>query len=377
MGTRRAVGRLLGGGALALAVAVAGSALAAWPAPGAAASDASAATLVRAEPVPHGAPVAAMLPQLQPVRIGVVETSSEVGIALANDRGYFTEQGLAPEYVRFESAAFAVAPLSIGEIDVASGVVSAGLFNAINRGVELRIAGPQSRYEAGHGQVQLMVRKDLADSGVMRDYADLRGRTLAINATGSTVELLAERALRRGGLAMSDANIVQLGFGDQLPAFANRAIDVGLTAEPTSTLAVDRGLAVKWREADEWSPGIQVSMVLYGPNYVNRNPDAGQRYMVAYLRGVRDSYSAMIAGRGDRESVIQTMIRHTPLKDRALYDRMSWVYIDPNLRIDENDLRATMQWLVERGLVDQPTDLNVAIDRRFAQHALGVLGPYQ
>jgi hypothetical protein len=75
--------------------------------------------------------------------------------------------------------------------------------------------------------------------------------------------------------------------------------------------------------------------------------------------------------------VIQAMIRHTPLKDRALYDRMGWVYIDPDLRIVEDDLRATMQWLVDRGLVDQATDLNVAVDRRFSQHALGVLGPYQ
>jgi NitT/TauT family transport system substrate-binding protein len=377
MGTARAIRRLLGGAALALAVAVGGNLPGALPAPSATASSSPAGVRWSENVEPSEAAPATLLPQLQPVRIGVVETLSEVGIALANDRGYFAEQGLTPEYVRFESATFAVAPLSIGEIDVASGVVSAALFNAINRGVELRIAGPQSRYEPGYGNVQLMLRRDLADSGAMRDYADLRGRTLAINAMGSTVELLAERALQRGGLAMSDVNIVQIGFGDQLAALANGAIDAGLIAEPTSTIAVDRGLAVKWREADEWSPGIQVSMALYGPNYVSRNPDAGQRYMVAYLRGVRDSYNTMIAGRGDRESVIQTMIRHTPLKDRALYDRMRWVYIDPDLRIVEDDLRATMQWLVDRGLVEQPTDLNVAVDRRFSQHALAVLGPYQ
>lgn len=375
MGMARALRRLLGGTALALTVTAAGGLAGSGPAPGAAASGPP-ATVLGAEPDAASA-AAATLPQLQPVRIGVVETSSEVGIYLADERGYFTEQGLTPEYTRFESAAFAVAPLSTGEIDVASGVVSAGLFNAINRGVELRIAGPQSRYEPGHAQVQLMLRKDLADSGAVRDYADLRGHTLAINSTGSTVELLAERALQRGGLAMSDVNVVQLGFGDQLAAFTNGAIDTSLMAEPTSTVAVDRGVAVKWRQADEWSPGIQVSMVLYGPNYVSRSPDAGQRYMTAYLKGVRTSYDAMIAGRGDRESVIQTMIRHTPLKDRALYDRMPWVYIDPDLRIAMDDLRATMQWLVDRGLVDQPTDLNVAVDSRFTTYALGVLGPYQ
>ena len=375
MSTGRGLRQLVGGAVLALVVALAGGAPGGLLARGAAASTQPANG--GAEAMVPGAASSLVLPQLQPVRVGVVETSSEIGLYVANERGYFAEQGLAPEYVRFESAAFAVAPLSIGELEVASGVVSAGLFNAINRGVELRIAGPQSRYEPGHGQVQLMLRRDLADSGALQDYGDLRGRTVAVNSLGSTVELLAERALRRGGLTVNDVNLVQLGFGDQLSAFANRAIDAGLIAEPTSTVAVDRGLAVKWREADEWSPGIQVSMVLYGPNYVSRNPDAGQRYMTAYLKGVRDYHDAINMGRGDREAVIQTMMRNTALKDRALYDRMRWVYIDPNLVIAEDDLRATMQWLLDRGLSERPTDLNVAIDRRFGQHALSVLGPYQ
>jgi NitT/TauT family transport system substrate-binding protein len=320
---------------------------------------------------------AAPLPQLQPVRLGMVLTASEVGIHLAQERGYFAEQGLGAEYVRFDSAAFAVVPLSTGELDAASGVISAALFNAINRGVEVRLVSPQSRYEPGHSQLMLDVRKDLLDSGAVRDYADLRGRTLAVMSLASTVEMLAERMLQRGGLTLADVNVVQMGAGDQLAAFASGGIDAGLLTEPQATIADDRGLAVKWRQAAEWSPGVQVSNILYGPTYVSRNPDAGQRFLVAYLKGVRDYYNAVIAGRGDREAVIDVLIRNTALKDRALYDRMLWVYMDPNLTLDEADLRATMQWFVDRGLTDRPTDLNVAVDKRFADHALRTLGPYR
>src|SRR4051794_949225 len=103
-----------------------------------------AAPVLAAEPVGAAAGPAAP-PQLQPVRLGIVATSSEVGIHLANERGYFAEQGLAPDFSRFDSATFAVAPLSSGELDVASGAVSAALFNVINRGVELRLVAPLSR----------------------------------------------------------------------------------------------------------------------------------------------------------------------------------------------------------------------------------------
>jgi NitT/TauT family transport system substrate-binding protein len=275
------------------------------------------------------------------------------------------------------SAAFAVTPLSTGELDAVSGVVSAALFNAMNRGLDLRLASPLSRYDLGHSQLIMDVRKDLLDAGAVRDYADLRGRTIGILSFGSTVEMVVERALQRGGLTADDVNLVQMGAPDQITALGNRAIDIGTLTEPQATIAQDLGAAVKWREAADWSPGVQVSNILYGPNYTIRDVDAGRRFMVAYLRGVREYYDAVIANRGGREQIIDVLMRQTPYKDRALYDRILWVYMDPNLTLLEDDLRTTIQWFVDKGLLERPTDLSVAFDRRFAQYALSVLGPYQ
>ena len=137
-------------------------------------------------------------PQLQTARIGVVYSSSEIGIYLAQERGYFAEQGLTAEYTRFDSGAFAVTPLSTGELEAAAGVVSAALFNAMNRGLDVRLASPQSRYDLGYSQLIMDVRKDLADAGTMRDYADLRGKNIGIMSFGSTVEMVAERARSSG-----------------------------------------------------------------------------------------------------------------------------------------------------------------------------------
>jgi len=346
------------------------------PAGGVSSARAGARVAVAAPADAEAAPASA-LPQLRETRVGVVYSSSEIGIYLAQERGYFAEQGLTADYVRFDSGAFAVTPLSVGDLEASSGVVSAALFNAMNRGVDVRLVSPQSRYDLGYSQLIMDVRKDLADAGAIRDYADLRGRNIGIMSFGSTVELVAERALQRGGLTADDVNLVQMGAADQITALGNRAIDVGLMTEPQATIAQDRGAAVKWREAAEWSPGIQVSNILYGPNYTVRDVDAGQRFMVAYLKGVRDYYNAIIANRGGREEIIDVLMRQTPYKDRALYDRILWVYIDPNLRLNEDDLRTTMQWFVSKGLLDRAPELSTAVDNRFLQHALSQLGPWQ
>ncbi len=373
---RRCTRRLLTCALLALFVLALGSLPSGLTRPGAANGPRPGVAVAEAAPGP-GEAAASALPQLQETHIGVVYSSSEIGLYLAQERGYFAEQGLTADYTRFDSGAFAVAPLSVGDLDAASGVVSAALFNAINRGVDVRLASPQSRYDLGHGQLILDVRRDLVDSGAIRDYADLRGRTIGVLSFGSTNELVAERALQRGGLTADDANLIQMGAADQITALGNGAIDVGLLTEPQATIAQDRGAAVKWHEAAEWSPGIQVSNILFGPNYTGRDVDAGRRFMVAYLKGVRDYYNAIIANRGGREEVIDVLIRQTPYKDRALYDRILWVYIDPNLTLNEDDLRTTMQWFVDKGLLDHAPDLSSVVDRRFVQHALDVLGPYQ
>ena len=85
----------------------------------------------------------------------------------------------------------------------------------------------------------------------------------------------------------------------------------------------------------------------------------------------------MLANRGGREAVIDVLIRNTPLEDRALYDRISWAYLDPDLAIDDADLRSTMSWFVERGLVPRPVDLDTAVDASFVQQTVGQFGAYR
>ena len=128
-----------------------------------------------------------------------------------------------------------VTPLSTGELEAVSGVVSAALFNAMNRGLEVRLASPLSRYDLGHSQLIMDVRKDLLDAGAVRDYADLRGRTIGILSFGSTVEMVVERALQRGGLTADDVNLVQMGAPDQISASRNRPCHVAASlAAPIS-----------------------------------------------------------------------------------------------------------------------------------------------
>jgi NitT/TauT family transport system substrate-binding protein len=308
------------------------------------------------------------------VRVGQVVATSEAGQFIALERGYFAEQGLIIEYSQFNAAGQMTPHLASGRLDVGTGAAGAALFNAQARDVPIKIVGPQARHDPGASAVYVMVRRDLIDDGQVRDYQDLRGRTVALNARAIAPEFGLAMALQQGGLQLADVELVELGFPDMVSAFANRVIDVAIQNEPAATQAASRGLAVKWREMGEVRSGIQFTMVLYSPEFART--EAAQRWMVAYLKGVRDYNDAFMKNQG-RDEVIDILTRHTPVKDPALYSQMGFAFIDPNGQVDQSSLAEQLDWYVRQGQVTGAVDLTQVVDRTFVELAVQQLGRYE
>src|SRR5690348_5678495 len=122
-------------------------------------------------PAPASAPVK--------VTIGVVANTSDGGIFLAQDHGYFKAQGIDLEVRRFQTLVDMVAPLTSGELQIASGALAASLFNAAARGIAIHIVADKGQTLSPAWDYQaLVIRKDLIDSGRVKDYADLKGLRL-------------------------------------------------------------------------------------------------------------------------------------------------------------------------------------------------------
>ncbi|HEY4318229.1 MAG TPA: ABC transporter substrate-binding protein, partial [Herbaspirillum sp.] len=83
--------------------------------------------------------VASKAADLVPVRVGLANASSDVGFFIADKKGYFKQEGLSVSFTPFDSAAKMVAPLGAGQIEVGAGSPSVGLYNAIARGIEIKI----------------------------------------------------------------------------------------------------------------------------------------------------------------------------------------------------------------------------------------------
>ena len=254
------------------------------------------------------------------------------------------------------------------------------LYNAAARGIGLKIVAPQSSMRPGYGYSSLMVRKDLVDSGQYKTIADLKGRKVAIGAPGTGTASALNEALKSGGLKYQDVDVVYLGFPEHLPAYKNKAIDASITNEPTMTAAIDQGVAVRVVGNDVTYPGQQTTAVFYSDNLIHKRHDVAERFMRAYVRGIRAYTDALKDGRlagANADEIIGILTKYTNLKDPALYRRIVPMAVDPNGVVNVDSLNKDLAFFRELGLIENK-DITVerVMDGSFVQGAIAKLGKY-
>jgi NitT/TauT family transport system substrate-binding protein len=324
---------------------------------------------------PAGAAGVTPLDPPQVVRIVNVGLAAQVPTFLAIEAGYFTEVGLIPEVVPITTTTDTLALLSSGQVDVGIAAIAAGFFNAVARGVAIRMVADHGSYIPGRTTPVLAVRADLLAQRPWTGFQDLRGLRIAIQQSGSVLERNLETMLQLGGLQRSDIEVVELPFPDMATAFVNRAIDAASFNEPWATQLEEQGVIKKIVPMDAIEPCGVIAGLLFSERFA-QNTAAARNYMVAYLRGVRQYWDAY-DGRAPFQPVIDAHVKYTPLKNEALIRKIPPTGQNPNGYIDPARLATYQDWLAERGLVTQKADIARALDRSFVEYANAVLGPYR
>jgi NitT/TauT family transport system substrate-binding protein len=325
-----------------------------------------------------GAAAATTGTHAQELAVGVIGASSDSPFFVADKRGYFKDEGLTVKFIRFDSAAKAMAPLGTGELAVASGATSAALYNAVKRGVPLKIVADKAKNPPGFGFESLMVRKDLV--GTIKTLADFRGRKIAISAAGNSEDFLVDYALRKAGMTIHDVEPVYLGFPQHIAAFTNGGIDVSLTVEPSISSILKADKAVRFLGVDEFYPQFETAVIFYSEKFIKERPDDARKFMRAYLRGARDYNDALD---GDRltapaaAEVIPILTEYSFIKNPDVYKAMRSHYVDPDGTNNVASLKEVWQFFKNEKMIDGSVTVDDVVDPSFAKWAAEQLGPYK
>jgi NitT/TauT family transport system substrate-binding protein len=313
-----------------------------------------------------------------PVGVGISDSSSDVGFFIADKKGYFKAAGIATTMTPFASAAKMIAPLGTGQLDVGGGTVAAGLYNAVERGINIKIVADKASIADGYEYSTLLVRKDLVDSGRYKGLADLKGLTIATASQGAGSESSLNEALKKGGLKFGDVNVVYMGFPEMLPALKNKGIDAGVVNEPTVTRAISEGFAVR-ASRDTIYPGQQTAVVLFSDEFIKKR-EVAQKFMNAYIRALRDYNDALkdgrLAGPGADE-IVAILTEYTGIKKPEVYRAMTPFAANPDGRVNTATMQNDYDFYKGRALISGHVTVDQVIDNSFADEAVRQLGPYR
>jgi NitT/TauT family transport system substrate-binding protein len=310
------------------------------------------------------------------VKVSVYQSVSDAGLYIAADKGYFKEQGIAVELIQLDSVSSVVTALASGQVDVAGGAPSAAIYNSARQGIGIKVVADKGSMSKGGGYIGLVVRKGL--EGTIKTAADLKGRKVAWSGigVGTTNEVALDHLLRAANLTESDISLQNLSFGDSLAALASGSVDAAYLIEPLVQSAEERGLGKLLLAGDAMYLDQQVAVLLYGPDFVNKRADVARRFMVAYLKGVRDYDNAFGKNIG-RAEIVAILSKNTTVKKPELYEKMTMPGLDPDGAVNLDGMKADMQWFLSKGFLKEPVDVTKVVDASFVEFALKELGRYR
>lgn len=282
-----------------------------------------------------------------PLRVTAFPYLSFAPLYIAQEEGFFAEQGLSVEFVRFQRNSDSLTALLLKEVDVDS-ILTVGLMNAIARGEIVKIAANKGVLNPdGCPADGLMARTGLGVAPADLSAETLKRLKFGVDPTWLDSYLL-QQVLAKYGVDISAVATEYLPDpAARVEALREGALDVAFLSEPWITRAEQSGAATLWLPAAEIAPGFSLGILSFGPTLLERTDDVGARFLQAYLQGIAQY------NEGKTERNLDIVSRFSQL-DKDLLNAVCWPTFAVDGQVDADKLAGYLDWAVEQGLADRP-----------------------
>lgn len=278
---------------------------------------------------------------------------------IAAAESLFAKHGLDVELVPMARPTDAVPLLLAGELDVLSSTPQAAMFNAAARGEPIRAVAERGFYDTSSGctHLGLVVRRGLDTARVATT-----AKRLSYDRQAPMIYITA-KMLERAGLTIGGLEgTTEVPHLAEIDALKNGKLDIALAGEPwlSRSLAADAGTL--WIRAEEAAPNETFGYVFYGKNLLERDREAGRRFMRAY----REAIARYLEGKTDRN--VEILAKATG-EEPELLRKACWASMRPDSRIDTTAMMDFQRWARSQGLVPSLATMTQLWDSTFLAHA--------
>lgn len=297
---------------------------------------------------------------LQVVRISGWAAISNAPLFIADEEGFFAREGIRLEFVTLSIVVTQNIPaLEQEKVDALAAQLNVGFFNAIAKGARSRIVADRGHVDPSSCDFMGIVGRGSLFRSDDLPARQLRGRRFAANIVAASGYLV-DRYLSSKGMTMADVSFVTLPDNVQLQALQRGSIDAVFATEPrlTPSLRGNRLIA----PGNKYTPGLQYGILVFGPSLLVTHRDLGQRFINAYLRGVRQY------NQGKTPRNLDIVSRRVKLNADTVRS-LCWAPIQNDGSLDTPSLLDFQKWGVQQGYQIRTLSDSEFIDSEFARKA--------
>jgi ABC-type nitrate/sulfonate/bicarbonate transport system substrate-binding protein len=254
------------------------------------------------------------------VTVNVFPGGFNWGIYVAQERGLFEKNGIRVAVQATPSSVAQMTGLSEGKFDIAMTAVDNIVAYAEGQG-EAPI-GPQPEFFAFMGSDTGFL--SLVTAGNVKTVAELKGRTLSVDALTTGYAFVLFDILRRGGLAEGDYQVAKVGgMVQRFNALREHKQDGTMLSTPYNILARADGFT-QLATATKVIGHYQGNVAAARRSWAAANKDKVTAYIRAYVEAIDWLYD-----RANREEAVRILRKNLPQMSQDLAERSYDELLDP------------------------------------------------
>jgi NitT/TauT family transport system substrate-binding protein len=292
---------------------------------------------------------------LKPYKVGFNSWIGSIAFFVANEKGFFKDEGLDVKPVSFSSPGDTLVPLMAGDLDAALSTADTVITVLDKAPGQLKVV---YMTDTSAGADAIVAKKDIADIKAMK------GHTVAATL-GQCNQLLLEKALIKAGLTDSDIVLTNMNADDSGAAFAAGKLDVAVTWEPWITkVSAEKTGHVIFSSAE--TPNLILDILAISTKDEAKNAAETR----AFLRGMNRGYAFVEQHTDEACAIAGKVLEESPEDVKAMLPKVALYSPAKNIEMMDDGAAAKASGEVaaffkEKNVTDTTVDVTHMYDSSY------------